>query len=93
MFKFDFPLSINLQIFFPFLAEYITDICQHYKLNITNLQITLSIMEFETPEHVLLQTVKTQMKCSLVLHFIRAYTVCKGKTDIQTKEYNTFWKL
>ena len=27
-----------------------------------------------------------------MLHFIRVYTVCKGKTDLQTKGYNTFFK-
>ena len=32
-----------------------------------------------TPKRVLLQTVKTQMKCSKLLHFIRVNTVCKGK--------------
>ena len=26
-----------------------------------------------------MQTVKTQMKCSIMLHFIRVYTVCTGK--------------
>ena len=35
-------------------------------------------------QEILLQTVKTLMKCSIVLHFIRVYTVCKGKKDIQT---------
>ena len=30
------------------------------------------------------------MKCSKMLHFNRVYTVCKGKKDIQTKEYNIF---
>ena len=34
---------------------------------------------------VLLQTVKTKMKCSIMLHFIRVYTICKGKKDLQTK--------
>ena len=35
-----------------------------------------------------LQIVKIQIKCSISLHLIRVYTVCKGKTDLQTKEYN-----
>ena len=26
----------------------------------------------------------------IMLHFIRVYTVCKGKNDLQTKEYNIF---
>ena len=38
----------------------------------------------ETPRLVLLQTSKTQMKCSIMLHFIRVLTVCKAKKDIQT---------
>ena len=33
----------------------------------------------------LLQTVKTQMKCRMLRHFIWVYTVCLGKKDIQTK--------
>ena len=41
-------------------------------------------------EYFLLQTVKTQMKCSIMLYFIRVNTVCKGKKDLQTKEYNIF---
>ena len=45
------------------------------------------------PRRVFLQAVKTQMKCSIMLHFIRVYTVCKGKKYLQTKEYNIFWKL
>ena len=36
--------------------------------------ITLSIME--TPKQILWQTVKTQMKCSIMLHFIRVCAVC-----------------
>ena len=36
---------------------------------------------------------KTQMKCSIMLHFIRVYTVCKGEKDLQTKECNIFRKL
>ena len=39
--------------------------------------LTLCIRE--TPKQVLLHTVKTQMKCSIMLHFIRVYTVYKGK--------------
>ena len=30
----------------------------------------------ETPKWVLLQTVKTQMKCRIMRHFIRVYIVC-----------------
>ena len=44
----------------------------------------------ETPKRVLSQTVKTKMKFSIMLHFIWVYTVCKGRKDFQTKEYNIF---
>ena len=30
------------------------------------------------------------MKCSIILHFFRVYTVLKVKKDLQTKEYNVF---
>ena len=46
----------------------------------------------ETPKQVLLQTVKTHMKCSIMLHFIRVYIVWKGQKDLQTKEYNLFFE-
>ena len=55
--------------------------------------VSLTLCIFEIPKRELLQTVKTQMKCSIMLHFIRVYTVCKGKKDLETKEYNIFLKL
>ena len=36
----------------------------------------LTICIGETPKWVLLETVKTQMKCHILRHFIRVYTVC-----------------
>ena len=30
------------------------------------------------------------MKCSMMLHFIRDYTVYTGKKDLQIKKYNFF---
>ena len=53
----------------------------------------LTLYIWETFKQVLLQTVKTQMKCSIMLHFIRVYTVFKGKKDLLTKEYNIIFKL
>ena len=35
-----------------------------------------------TPKCVLRQSVKTQMKCHIMWHFIRTYTVCKEKNNI-----------
>ena len=49
--------------------------------------LTLCIQE--TPKRVLLKTVKPQMKCSMTLHFIRVYTVRKGKNIFRQK--NTTW--
>ena len=57
---------------------------------------------WEIPKWALLQTVKTRINCSIMLHFIRAYTVwmlrfirvytvCKGKKDLQTRDYNIFF--
>ena len=52
------------------------------------IQLTLCIQE--TPKQVLLLTVKTWMKCSIILHFIRIYTVCKGKKDLRQKNTISF---
>ena len=60
-------------------------------INLFSCFSTLCI--WETSKGVHLQTVKTQMKCSRMLHFIRVYSVCKGKTDLQTKEYNLFFLI
>ena len=51
---------------------------------LSNIHLTLCI--WETPKRVLLQTMNTQMKYSIMLNVIRVYTVCKGKNDLQTKE-------
>ena len=40
--------------------------------------ILLTLCIPETLKPIILQTVKTQMKCSIMLHFFRVYTVCKG---------------
>ena len=44
-----------------------------------------------TPKQVLLQTVKTQMKCSIMLHFIRVYTVFKDKKKIFRQKNTIFF--
>ena len=41
----------------------------------TSRQRVLTLCILETPKRVLLQTVKTQMKCSIMLHFIRVFVV------------------
>ena len=68
-----YSISVDFFIFFPSFT--LQNVCCGYS--------TLCI--WETPKWVLLQTVKTQMKCHTMQHFIRAYTVCKGKKDLQTK--------
>ena len=42
----------------------------------------LALCRLETPKCVLLQTVKTQMKCHIMWHFIRVCTVCQDKTNL-----------
>ena len=59
----------------------------------SNIALFLNLCIRETPKRVSLQTVKTMMKCSIMLHFIWVYTACKGKKDPQTIEYNIFGKL
>ena len=56
----------------------------------TFLFFILSLCIREILKPILLQSVKTKMKCSIMLHFIRVYTICKGKEDLQAKEYNIF---
>ena len=41
-----------------------------------NAPLLSSLCILETPKRELWQTVKTQMKCSIMLHFIRVCTVC-----------------
>ena len=53
--------------------------------------LTLRIRE--TPKRVFfLQTVKTLMKCSIMLHFIWVYTIFKGKEIFRQKDTINFWK-
>ena len=39
----------------------------------------LTLCNWETLKRVSLQAMKTQMKCSIMLHYIRFYTVYNGK--------------
>ena len=39
------------------------------------------------PKCFLCQTVKTEVKCRLIRHFITVYTVCYDKNDLQGKKY------
>ena len=57
---------------------------QHHKHTcMYHVLSTLCIQE--PPKQVLLQSVKTLMKCNIMLHFIRVYTVCKGKKIFRQK--------
>ena len=59
-------------------------LCTHLVLIMLNMvlilgdvsEIGLTLCIQETPKLVLLPTVKTQMKCRIMRHFIRVYTVC-----------------
>ena len=46
----------------------------------------------EAPKRVIFQTVKTQMKCSIMLHFIRVYTVCIDKKKIFRQKISIFFE-
>ena len=48
----------------------------------------INLCRQETPKRVLWQTVKTQMKCRIMRHFIWVCTVCLDKLNIQRKKYN-----
>ena len=56
-----------------------------FKLRILEKFDPVTLCIRETPKQVLLQTVKTRMKCHILQHFIRVYTVCQGKKDLHTK--------
>ena len=49
-------------------------------------------LETTTPKRVLWQTVENQLKCRIMRHFTRVFTVCLDKIDIQRKKYNFFLK-
>ena len=51
--------------------------------------IILTLCGPRTPNRVLWQTVKTQMQCRMMRHFIRVYTFAKTKSTF--REINTFW--
>ena len=53
---------------------------------------TLTLCTWEAPKGVLLQTVKSQMKCSMMLNFIWDITVCKGKKVLRQKIQYFFLK-
>ena len=59
----------------------------HAKVMTHTFSTVLALYRLETPKQVHLQTVKTQMKCRKMRHFIRVYTNGKGEKDLQTKEY------
>ena len=53
-----------------------TVILLSYMYVVYTAQVYLTLCILETPKRVLWQAVKTQMKCSIMLHFIRVFTVC-----------------
>ena len=47
----------------------------------------------ETPYKVFWQTVKTQMKCPIIGQFIRVYTVCQNKVNLQRKKHEPWHEI
>ena len=70
--------TVIYQILRPFSAIHYKNISCHLHVSYENgtyrAYVTLCILE--ATKRVLLQTVKTQMKCRILRHFIRVYTVC-----------------
>ena len=52
----------------------------------------LTFCIWKTHKQVLWQTVKTQIKCHILWHFIRFYTVCFGKDNLQGRQMKEFIK-
>ena len=53
----------------------------------------LTLCIWETPKRVLLQTVKTHMKCSIMPHFIRVYTFVKVKKSSDKRILLLFFQI
>ena len=51
--------------------------CSQSRPSALMVYFALTLCILETPKQVFWQTVKTLMKCSIMLHFIRVCTVCK----------------
>ena len=78
-------------VFSSFAVEFFT--CSRYRGSYSRAPISMNsstLCTRETPKRVLLQTVKTQMKCRIMRHFIRVYMVCYDKKRSSDKNYNTF---
>ena len=62
-----------------------------YNFHFACAYLTHSILV--TPKYTLWQTVKIRMKCCIMRHFIRVYTVCQAKNSLQRKKYNFYLEI
>ena len=65
---------------FAILCNHVAE-CQVLFPNACKNKLTtlLTFCVWETPQRAVLQIVKIQMRCTIILHFIRVFSVCKGK--------------
>ena len=66
-------------------ANALTRLSGHYSHVFINWLIFHNSKPLYTDD-ILLQTVKTQLTCRIVRHFIKVYIVCKDKSDLQRKK-------
>ena len=80
----------NGNIFFISLNNYIEPV--HEGSLFYNCEVTLTVCIRVTSKRILLQTVKTKMKCRMMWHFSRVYTA-KVNKDLQRKNTMLFFFL
>ena len=77
IFKCIFVLALlGLIMVHPFSYTYFLQCTSVFNCRHAPLLMTLILCILETLKRALLQTLKTQMKCFIMRHFIRVYTVC-----------------
>ena len=64
-----------------------------YLIYFSYILFFLTLCIGEAHKRVLLQTVKTRMKCHIMRHFTRVYTVCKGKKISSDKRIQYFLEI
>ena len=67
-------------------------LCLKLNLHWYQKQFNFTLFTLDTCKQVLWQTVKTQMKCSIRQHFIRACTVSLDKNNLQEQKYIIFYR-
>ena len=69
--------NLKLVLYIEYARRYVEENCVFI--------FVFTLCNQETPKQVILQTVKTQMKCSIMLHLIRVYLFVKVKKIFRQK--------